>query len=713
MDRSSQQPHAAVPTAADEFTGATGPGRLGGLPMRRQLFAIMSVVMAVVAVTGSGAFTAFTAERTVSIEVVGDQNQFLRLEPAEGPNGDFVTTDGGTVAIDLSNSEAGVEGVGADGVTRVDRILRVSNQGTQSVAFWITDNESATTFFVQRASEAGSPRLTVDGRDNAIGIEPGESVFLGVAIGTEGVDPGTQLLESVTIHANANVDPPARDASETPQEVQSLTLPPGLASSIGARNLYGSALSEADLFCLRNPSLCPVYGGGGGLLPITQQRTVLAGAPGDDNRAGSAVAVVDPAGSFDTLTYTGEASDDEAGTSVAVLGDVNDDGNTDYLIGAPGNDQGGQNAGAAYLVYGPVPANSTSQVSLSNADIKFVGKSAGDNAGAAVANAGDVDGDGDNDILIGAPGANGEDGEAYLITSQRFGSTRDLSSADRTFVGTSRQGAGGAVAGAGDVDDDGNDDILIGGDGAYLIYGGASGSGSTTTQLSTGADVTFSGTNFGSAGSAVAGAGDIDGDGVDDILIGDPLLATFDNPFVGTPNNLDQANTGAVYVIEGSSNRMSGTVDLEQSADATLYGQNLTARTGASVAGIGDVTGDGTSDILVGAPQYDDGGLAVADYGAVYFVEGGSLSGDVVLDANNAGTVRFTGKNPDDRLGTSVSRVSDVDGDGTPDFVTGARFVSVGGSDAGAAFIYSGSTRSTITSLQGNASDELGTSVAG
>ncbi|MDC0712077.1 MopE-related protein [Stigmatella sp. ncwal1] len=218
-----------------------------------------------------------------------------------------------------------------------------------------------------------------------------------------------------------------------------------------------------------------------------------------------------------------QQSELRAGTSLA-LADLNGDGNLDLIVGIPGYRDGAKvEAGAAFVFYGPV----TGARSLSSADIKFVGASAGDLAGTAVARVGDVDWDGDEEILIGAPSTGATPGKAYLIRGGAYSGTVSLSSI-AAFTGASGDQAGSSVA-AGDFNSDGRLDLLIGAPGhqadkgaVYLVHGeepaqfnGGDLLGSTVTLLE--------GESTGDrAGHAVASAGDFNGDGTEEILVGAP-----------------------------------------------------------------------------------------------------------------------------------------------------------------------------------------------
>ncbi|MFH1464574.1 MAG: MopE-related protein [Pseudomonadota bacterium] len=196
---------------------------------------------------------------------------------------------------------------------------------------------------------------------------------------------------------------------------------------------------------------------------------VLIGAPGVDatgTNAGAAYLVLGPmhgsvllSSSADLGVY-GESSYDAAGVSVALAGDVDGDGLPDLLVGATGDDDGGSGAGAAYVVAG----TSTGSLSLASATMKLWGEAAGDAAGFSVAGVGDLDIDGLDDLLIGAPSHDGgatDAGAAYLVLTGADGSTA-LSSATATFLGgVTEDYAGYCVIGGGDLDLDGLPELLV------------------------------------------------------------------------------------------------------------------------------------------------------------------------------------------------------------------------------------------------------------
>ncbi len=241
----------------------------------------------------------------------------------------------------------------------------------------------------------------------------------------------------------------------------------------------------------------------------------------------------------------GEADGDTTGYSVAGNGDVDADGFTDFLISASGSDAGGTDAGAAYLVMGPVGGD----VDLAAMSAAFlIGEEEEDRAASSVAFAGDVDADGNDDVLVGAHrnDTDGEDaGRAYLAYGPVYGDL-DLASADAVLHGAAAgDHAGWSVASAGDTNGDGFDDLLISAYGVdeagssagavYLLYGPVTGA----IPLDS-ADARFLGeADNDYAGHGHPDAGDVNGDGFSDLLIG------------AYGHDAGGGNAGAAYVVLG------------------------------------------------------------------------------------------------------------------------------------------------------------------
>ncbi|MFO0820430.1 MAG: choice-of-anchor D domain-containing protein [Pirellulales bacterium] len=457
------------------------------------------------------------------------------------------------------------------------------------------------------------------------------------------------------------------------------------------------------------------------------------------------------------FVLTGDAIDDQSGYSVSGAGDVNGDGFDDLLIGAPMADAGSParvDAGITYVIFGK-SSGFDAEIDLGSLDgtlgFKIFGATAGDRAG-YVSSAGDVNGDGFGDLLVGAPGfdtLNATDaGSAYLIfgKSQSFGATFDLS-AINGVNGFRLDGIGGddltglSLSGAGDFNGDGYADLLIGArsadpgiparvdaGAAYLVYGKLGGFAPiidlNTLTLSEGFRVEGVGpVDF--LGQSVRWAGDINGDGLGDFILG----AQIGLPGTGTAR-------GAAFVIFGDANPQVSPLLVDQLNGINgfrITGVNQDDLLGFSVSGIGDFNGDGFGDLAVGVPNADPGAPPKVNSGSAYLIFGNagpfaSVFDLLTLSGNNG--FRVDGLREGDSLGISVGAAGDVNGDGFDDVILGAYHASVGNpprSEAGETYVLFGSASNSsatfpLSAINGQngfrlegvgAQDESGWSVAG
>ena len=368
----------------------------------------------------------------------------------------------------------------------------------------------------------------------------------------------------------------------------------------------------------------------------------LAGCGGGDETEPSPSATVTPAPrtpgpaastidlattAADLTVFGGDADDYLADRFSLAKGDFNGDGIDDILAGAPkasGPDNARNNTGEAYIIFGSSDVSGTVDISENQHDFTVIGAAQSDNLGFVVAS-GDVNGDGIDDILVGA----------------RF--------------------AGGFLGGAEGIIEGGLESSLINAGEAYVIFGSPDLSGTVDTALGE-QDFTVKGAQGGDFLGYALAAGDVSGDGVDDIIVAAPGADGPDNA---------RSGAGEAYVVLGSP-ELTGTIDVGQDQ------QNLTILGAAAddflanFAASGDVNGDGIDDVLLGTHMADGPEGQRADGGVAYVIFGSSeLKGTVDL-ASGEGYLPIWGADASDWLGF-VLTAADTDGDGVDDLLIGAR----------------------------------------
>jgi Ca2+-binding RTX toxin-like protein len=407
------------------------------------------------------------------------------------------------------------------------------------------------------------------------------------------------------------------------------------------------------------------------------------------------------------FALNGMAVYDGSGNLVSGAGDINGDGIDDLIIGAEGADPNGQGSGQSYVVFcrreGFAASINLSDLNGSNG-FALNGIGAYDNSGDSVSGAGDINGDGIDDLIIGAPFAspNGNySGQSYVVFGRRepFAAELNLSELNGSN-GFALNGiawfdlSGNSVSGAGDINGDGIDDLIIGASLAdpnsvesgqsYVVFGRREPFAAelNLSELDGSNGFALNGiAEWDRLGISVSGAGDIDGDGIDDLIVG---------ASGASPNG---NYTGQSYVVFGSRSGFAASINLSDLNGSNGFALNGIAggdELGISLRGAGDINGDGIDDLIIGAREASPNGVESGQSYVVFGRREGFAAEFNLSVLNGSNGFALNGIAAYDNSGNSVSGAGDINGDGIDDIIIGAWGASPNGNYSGQSYVVFG-----------------------
>ncbi len=547
-------------------------------------------------------------------------------------------------------------------VLDISGVLNGSESGTQQVTATITDDDLA-------------PIVTLSS----------SSVIIAEAAGTSMVTATLSAITSFDVTVDLAFSGTANNVSDYTSSATQIV--------IAAGNTTGTVVLTADPDEIEEPNetiLVDITNVTGATESETQQVTVTIT---DDDGGG-------PVESFLTIasdTNGGPTLADENrfGNSVSSLGDLDGDGVTDLAVGATGDDTGGYSRGAVHVLLLNVDGTVKSTLKIGSDTNGGPTLANDDMFGNSVSSLGDLDGDGVTDLAVGATGDDTggySRGAVHVLLLNVDGTVKST-----LKIGSDTNGGptlanddmfGNSVSSLGDLDGDGVTDLAVGatGDDTGGYSRGAvhvlllNVDGTVKSTLKIGSD-TYGGptlANDDMFGSSVSSLGDLDGDGVTDLAVG----ASEDD----TGGNAD-SDRGAVHVLLLTAN---GTVKSGvKIASGTNGGPTLVAGDyfGHSVASLGDLDGDGVTDLAVGAMGDDTRGNAYSNRGVVHVLLL-NVNGTVKSTLNFGGDTNGGPTLADlDYFGTAVASLGDLDGNGVTDLAVGATGDDTGGDSRGAVHV--------------------------
>ncbi|MDF1734312.1 MAG: tandem-95 repeat protein [Minwuia sp.] len=574
------------------------------------------------------------------------------------PDADFNGSDTISYAIDDGNGGS-AEAQVAVTVSPVNDAPVLQFGGTGNQVVDLADVSAGLGGFVIQGNDTGDlagRSIHAAGDVNNDGIE---DIVMGIPFADPGGDRSGQAIVVFGNNSGVNVD------------ISDVIAGNGGFAINGARFLDAAGFSVSDLGDLN--------GDGFDDLLVSSHRTDKNG-----NYAGSAhvvfgkadgtpVSLTDVESGIGGFNINGAAPHNQTGVDLSRAGDVNGDGLEDLFISAHGDATNGYLSGASYVVFGRTTLSDIELSDVAAGDGGFIirGSNDYDHAGLVLDRAGDVNGDGLDDVIVGAPGAdtNGlNSGAAFVIFGKADTAPVQITSIGTTvggFViagGIAGENAGGEVAGVGDVNGDGFDDLFVGssnttvsvsgnGDG-YVVFGKADSSQITLADVAAlGQGFLIEGDEDAQTGIAAAGIGDINGDGLADLLLGAP------------GDDTGGTDAGGAFVVLGKGD--GSTVSLAGIAAGTenglfIQGADANGRAGDAVGSVSDLNGDGISELLIGAPNLPNSATSGGSGFAVFTPD---LSG-TTTDFSSVSPLEVGEDNSLVVTGVSISDIDVLDGTG-------------------------------------------------